>query len=89
MKSLSMHNDHMNPEHGIACELDLARTTAASLHLARTEAQLVSRIALVRECCAAARCLALTAARLDLVLQADDLLNAVNAALLPAAQLAA
>lgn len=75
--------------HTANCELDLARTTAASLHLARSEAQLVSRLALVRECCGMARQAAIIGNLPHLVVQVDELLAAVNAALAPASKIAA
>lgn len=95
MKSLAIGTD--NVKHGqlgaipthlhtANSELDLARTVAASLHLARSEAQLVSRIAMVRECCAMARQAALIGNLPHLVAESDALLSALDAALLPVEQ---
>lgn len=68
-------------EYAATMELDLARTYAASLHLARTETQLVARIAMALECCAAARQAAVIGALPALVAQADELAAAVRAAI--------
>lgn len=68
-------------EYTATMELELARTTAASLHLARSERQLASRIGLALECCAAARQAALIGGLVHLVSQADELAAAIRSAI--------
>lgn len=75
--------------HTASCELDMARTYAASLHLATTPRQYDSRLNMALACCAAARTAAVRGGLTNLVTQADDLVDAIYAAVLPAAAIAA
>lgn len=83
----------MNPAplalHIANAELSMARTYAANLHMARSEAQLVSRISMALECCAAAREAAVRGELLSLAREADQIAAAVRAAIVTDTAIAA
>lgn len=77
-------------QHTAECELDIARTIAGNLHRARTEAQLVARIASALACCETAAQAARIGGLENVARMAKELAEQISAAIThPAADLAA
>jgi hypothetical protein len=75
--------------HAALAELDLARTYARSLHLAKTERQQAARLATCMACLQAARAAGVAAGMLTIVAACDELATALRAAVVQTASLAA
>lgn len=67
--------------HDAVCELNLARTYAANLHLARTERQLIARVDAALDCARTARRFAVACGALSLATEAETLAAAIAVAL--------